>query len=119
MNDLDKPGWNHSIETGVYDGNHSQEGIESMSARLPGFQGEYLWEFDIAERQLRALAEAFPAERYTWRPAEKSRSVNEVLVHIAAGNLTLLGMVGVQAAPDLYGELEGDISAHAGNDCQE
>jgi hypothetical protein len=35
-----------------------------MSTRLPGFRGEYLWEYDIAEKQVLALAEAFPAERY-------------------------------------------------------
>ena len=35
-----------------------------MGTRLPGFTGEYLWEFDIADRQLVALAEAFPLERY-------------------------------------------------------
>jgi len=80
-----------------------------VSARLPGFKGEYLWEFDIAQRQLIALAEAFPAERYGWRPVETARSVSEVLVHVAAGNFTLLGMVGVEAAPDLYGKLEGEI----------
>jgi hypothetical protein len=33
-----------------------------MGTRLPGFKGEYLWEFDIAERQLLALAQAFPSE---------------------------------------------------------
>ena len=80
-----------------------------MSARLPGFKGEYLWEFDIAERQLLALADAFPATRYGWRSTETARSVSEILVHIAAGNLTLLGIVGVEAAPDLYGKLEGEI----------
>jgi len=78
-----------------------------MSMRLPGFKGEFLWEFDIAERQLLALAEAFPAESYGWRPAETARSVSEVLVHVAAGNLLLLGITGVAAAPDLYGKLEG------------
>ena len=31
------------------------------------------------------------------------------MVHIAAGNLTPLGIVGVEAAPDLYGKLEGEI----------
>lgn len=31
------------------------------------------------------------------------------LVHIAAGNLIILGMVGVDAAPDLYGKLEGEV----------
>jgi len=80
-----------------------------MGTRLPGFTREYLWEFDIADRQLVALAEAFPLERYGWRSAETARSVSEILVHVAAGNLTLLGIVGVEAAPDLYGKLEGEI----------
>jgi len=79
-----------------------------MSTRLPGFRGEYLWEFDIAEQQLLALAEAFPAERYGWRTAETARSVSEVLVHLAAGGRTLLVLLGVEAAPDLYGEVEGE-----------
>jgi uncharacterized damage-inducible protein DinB len=77
-----------------------------VGARLPGFKGEYLWEFDIAEKQLLVMAESFPPGRYGWRPAETARSVSEVLVHVAAGNLTLLGMVGIEAAPDLYGQLE-------------
>ena len=80
-----------------------------MSTRLPGFKGEYLWEFDIAERQLLALAEAFPAESYAWRPAGTARSTSEVLLHIATGSFMLLGIVGVEAAPDLYGKLEAEI----------
>jgi uncharacterized damage-inducible protein DinB len=80
-----------------------------MKTRLPGFKGEYLWEFDIAERQLLALAEAFPAERYGWRNAETARSVSEVLVHLAAGGSRMfLAMLGVDAGPDLYGKLEDE-----------
>jgi uncharacterized damage-inducible protein DinB len=79
-----------------------------MSERLPGFKGDYLWEFEIAERQLIALAEAFPAERYAWRSAETARSVSEVLVHVAGANLMLLGVTGIEAAPDLYGKLEAE-----------
>ncbi len=79
-----------------------------MSTRLPGFRGEYLWEYDIAERQLLALAEAFPAERYGWRPAETARSVSEVLVHLGAGGRFFLALLGVEAAEDLYGKLEGE-----------
>lgn len=41
-----------------------------MSTRLPGFKGEFLWEFDIAQRQLLTRADAFPTERYAWRPVE-------------------------------------------------
>lgn len=84
-----------------------------MSTRLPGFRGEYLWEYDIAEKQLLALAEAFPAERYGWRPAETARSVSEVLVHVGAGGHFLLALLGVKAEPDLYGKLEGEGVAKA------
>jgi hypothetical protein len=55
-----------------------------------------------------ALAEAFPAERYGWRPAETARSVSEVLVHIGAGGRSLLALLGVDASQDLYGKLEGE-----------
>jgi hypothetical protein len=79
-----------------------------MSTRLPGFRGEYLWEFDIAEKQLLALAEAFPAERYGWRPSETARSVSEVLVHVGAGSQTLLALLGVRTESDLYGKLESE-----------
>jgi len=82
-----------------------------MSTRIPGFRGEYLWEFDIAEKQLLQLAEAFPAERYGWRPAETARSVSEVLVHLGMGFRTLLVLSGVEAAPGLYGTLEGEGAA--------
>ena len=73
-----------------------------MSERLAGFKGEYLWELDIAEHHLRAIVEAIPGERYDWRPADNSRSVSQVIVHVAAGNFALLDMVGVQAPPDVY-----------------
>jgi uncharacterized damage-inducible protein DinB len=84
-----------------------------MSTRLPGFKGEYLWEFDIAEQNLLALAEAFPEERYSWRPAETARSVSEVLVHLGASGRMFLALLGVEAAEDLYGKLEGDGVAKA------
>jgi uncharacterized damage-inducible protein DinB len=82
-----------------------------MSTRIPGFRGEYLWEFDSAEKQLLQLAEAFPAERYAWRPAETARSVSEVLVHLGAGGRAALVLLGLEAAPELYGTLEGEGAA--------
>lgn len=79
-----------------------------MSTRIPGFRGEYLWEFDIAEQQLLALAEAFPAEKYGWRTVETARSVSEILIHVAAGNCALLDIVGVEAPADVFGKVEGE-----------
>ena len=78
------------------------------ATRIPGFKGEYLWEFEFPERQITALAEAIPADKYSWHPADRARSVSEVLVHIAVGNFMLLDVVGVPLPADLYGHIEGD-----------
>src|SRR5215813_14391458 len=39
----------------------------SVSVYGSGFRGEFLWEWDIAERQLLQLANAFSAIDYEWR----------------------------------------------------
>jgi len=84
--------------------------LAGMDAHTRGFRAEYLAELDVARIQLLALAAAVPEELYGWRPAESTRSFSAVLVHIAAGNLALLRMIGVRApaVADLYGSLEGD-----------
>ncbi len=81
-----------------------------MEARIPGFKGEYLWEFSIPRLQLSALADAVPEDLYAWRPAEDTRTFSAVLVHIAAGNIALLRVAGrhLPDGPDPYGSLEGD-----------
>ena len=76
--------------------------------RIDGFRGEYLWELEVAERQITGMAEAIPAEKYDWRPDQKARSVSEVLVHVAVGNFLLLDAVGVAAPADLYGQVPAD-----------
>jgi uncharacterized damage-inducible protein DinB len=42
-----------------------------------------------AREELTALAEAMPAEKYTWRPADGVRSVGEVYMHVATANFFL------------------------------
>ena len=44
---------------------------------------------DFAEGELVQLAEAVPAEKWTWRPAEGVRSYAEVTLHVAGGNYFL------------------------------
>lgn len=80
--------------------------------RIKGFSGEYLWELEIAERQMVAMAEAIPAEKYDWRPDQKARSISEVFVHVAAGDFMLLEVVGAAAPADLYGQLPADGPEH-------
>jgi DinB superfamily len=59
----------------------------------------WLPEFNGAARQLLALAEATPADQFGWRPGPGVRSVSEVYMHIAAGNLWLLGQAGAKLPP--------------------
>jgi uncharacterized damage-inducible protein DinB len=60
----------------------------------------WLPEFTLTSRQLLQLAEATPPEKFAWRPGPGVRSISEVYMHIAAGNLWLLEQAGVKS-PEL------------------
>ena len=49
--------------------------------------------------QLIALAEATPADKFGWRPADGVRSTSEVYMHIAVANFYFLSVVGKQKMP--------------------
>ena len=67
----------------------------------PGVGEGWNGEFDHAARQITQLAEAIPADKYSWRPGAGVRSVAEVLMHIAVANHFLLGPTGAKPAVDL------------------
>jgi hypothetical protein len=58
----------------------------ASAAPTSGFRAEFLEEIAYYEQRYVRLAEAMPAEKYTWRPAEGVRSVGEVFTHITAAN---------------------------------
>lgn len=60
-------------------------------------KAEVLRQLGDAEKKLLALAEATPAEKFGWRPAEKVRSTGEVLLHVAGGNYYLPTLWGIKA----------------------
>ncbi len=67
-----------------------------------GYEGEWRYVSNL----LVSLAEAIPADKYSWRPASGVRSVSEVLVHITQGNFYLLSIAGPKMphemeAPDI------------------
>ncbi len=53
------------------------------------YRSETVAEIDARAQKYIALAEAIPADKYTWRPAEGVRSVSEVLMHMAGANYFL------------------------------
>ena len=66
---------------------------------VTGYRSEVLAEVMIQEDKLVRLAEAIPADKYTWRPAPDVRSFSEVFLHIAAANYSVYKLVGTPA-PD-------------------
>jgi len=48
----------------------------------------------IQEDKFARLAEAVPADKYTWRPAPDVRSFAEVFLHVSAANYNLYKLVG-------------------------
>ena len=62
-----------------------------------GIRAEFLHEWEALEQKVVGLAEAIPAEQYSWRPSEGVRSISEALLHIAAGNYNLPRRLGAES----------------------
>ena len=69
--------------------------------RLEGIWEGYDGEWSHVSQQLIALAEAIPAEKYSWRPAPGVRSISEVIMHIAIANFYLLSVTGPKMPADI------------------
>lgn len=63
---------------------------------VTGYRAEVMAEVMIQEDKLTRLAGAIPAEKYTWRPSDDTRSFAEVFLHISAANYNLYKLVGAQ-----------------------
>jgi uncharacterized damage-inducible protein DinB len=64
-----------------------------------GFRQRALVELKNVQQEIVSLAQAVPAEKYTWRPMEGVRSVSEVYLHMAAANFGLTAMAGAAPSP--------------------
>src|SRR6266849_2373380 len=75
-----------------------------------GYDGE--WRH--VSRQLIALAEATPPEKFAWRPAPGVRSTSEVYLHIAFANFYLLSFTGPKAPAEINSPgMEKTVTAKA------
>ncbi len=86
----------------------------------PGEQAlpEGLWqgydgEWRHVSRQLLALAEATPEEKFSWRPAPGVRSTSEVYMHIVFANFYLLGVTGPKMPEDLKRGMDTSVTSKA------
>jgi len=69
-------------------------GDAATSAPTAGPRAEFLEEVIYYEQRYTRLAEAIPAEKYSWRPAEGVRSVGEVFTHITVANYGIARALG-------------------------
>jgi uncharacterized damage-inducible protein DinB len=72
-----------------------------------GYDGEWLH----VSQQLIALAEATPAEKFSWRPASGVRSTSEVYMHVAIANFYLLSITGPKMPAGLDMKMEKTVTA--------
>jgi uncharacterized damage-inducible protein DinB len=72
----------------------AQSPASTSAAPTAGFRAEFLEEIAYYEQRYTRLAEALPAEKYSWRPGEGVRSVGEVYTHIVAANYGIARALG-------------------------
>jgi uncharacterized damage-inducible protein DinB len=61
---------------------------------LTGYRSEVMAEVMIQQDKFVRLAQAIPADKYTWRPAPDVRSFAEVFLHVSAANYNIYKLVG-------------------------
>ena len=81
---------------GLQPGAVAQDKPAEKSAMAPasGPRAEFLNELKGESDKFVRLAQAIPADKYTWRPGPDVRSVAEVFLHVAAANYNLPHLIG-------------------------
>ena len=88
-------------------------GAATLHAQPEGIWQGYDGEWRHVSRQLIALAEATPPEKFAWRPAEGVRSTSEVYMHIVLANFYLLSVTGPKMRADIKSGMEKTVTAKA------
>jgi uncharacterized damage-inducible protein DinB len=79
-----------------------------------GFFSDYLGQWNYVEKKIKDLAEAIPEEKYSWRPGEGVRSVQEVVVHISGANYYLPSFIGINSPEGQSEDIEKTITEKSG-----
>jgi len=88
-------------------------------AALPALVGAGTLQTDVGneltavEKKIVALAEATPAEKFAWRPADGVRSVSEVYMHVVGANYMLPSMLGAKMPEGITRDMEKTVTDKA------
>ncbi len=75
-----------------------------------GFFQDVKQDYSESQEKIMSLAEAIPADKYTWSPAEGVRSVSEVLMHIAGSNYAVLSFAGIKTPEGATEDMGKDVT---------
>ena len=86
--------------------------VPAFAQGMPGFGEELRGQFEASADKLVALAEAMPAESYSWQPMEGVYTVAAAYMHVARYNYMYPDMyLGVEAPAGVdYGSLEERVT---------
>ena len=73
----------------------------------------FLQQLTDVESKINSLAQATPAEKYSWRPADGVRSISEVFTHIAGANYMFPTMAGVKMPEGIDRNMEKTVTEKA------
>jgi uncharacterized damage-inducible protein DinB len=68
---------------------------------VTGYRSEVLAEVMVQQDKFLRLANAIPADKFSWRPAPDVRSFAEVFLHVSAANYNLYKLVGTPPPANL------------------
>jgi uncharacterized damage-inducible protein DinB len=81
-----------------------QAAAAKVDAPTSGYRAEFVKEVNYFDGRYLQLAEAIPADKYNWRPAEGVRSIAEVLMHVAGANMMIPRFAGVEPPEGFSGQ---------------
>lgn len=75
-----------------------------------GIHADLLKNLDDTQKKIVSLAEAIPADKYTWRPAAGVRSISEVFMHIVGANYMIPSALGAAPPAGISPDMETKIT---------
>jgi uncharacterized damage-inducible protein DinB len=87
--------------------------LASSAAFAFDAQSELVANLADTEKKIVSLAEAMPADKYSWRPMEGVRSVGEVYMHIAGANYMIPAALGAKAPAGISRDMEKTVTDKA------
>jgi uncharacterized damage-inducible protein DinB len=78
-----------------------------------GVRAEILAQMNNAADKMIQLADATPAEKFSWRPADGVRSISEVYEHVSGANYMLAQMIGMKPPMPYDEKMEKTVTEKA------